>query len=98
MHIPPKTDRWPKHSFDKGKDEVLTLMTERKVKMGLFAHIHLFDADMIKGIPCIISGGAGAQLAWYGYAGDAMYHLVIVDVVKGKVSYRVERFDTSLMP
>jgi 3',5'-cyclic-AMP phosphodiesterase len=98
MHIPPRTDRWPKHSFDKGKKELLTLMTDRNVKMGLFAHIHLFDADMIKGIPCIISGGAGAQLAWYGYTGDAMYHLVIVDVVKGKVSYRVERFDTSLMP
>jgi Icc-related predicted phosphoesterase len=98
MHIPPRTDRWPKHSFDKGKKELLTLMTDRKVTMGLFAHIHLFDADTIKGIPCIISGGAGSQLAWYGYTGDAMYHLVIVDVVKGKVSYRVERFDTSLMP
>jgi hypothetical protein len=66
--------------------------------MGLFAHIHLFDADTIKGIPYIISGGAGSQLAWYGYRGDAIYHMVIVDVVKGKVSYRVERFDTSLMP
>lgn len=98
MHIPPRTKRWPKHSFDKGRNELLTLMTERKVRMGLFAHIHLFDADTIKGIPCIISGGAGSQLAWYGYAGDAMYHLVIVDVVRGKVSYRVERFDTTLIP
>jgi Icc-related predicted phosphoesterase len=98
MHVPPKTERWPKHTFDKGRNELVTLMTERKVRMGLFAHIHLFDADTIKGIPYIISGGAGAQLAWYGYSGDAMYHLVIVDVVKGKVSYRVERFDTSLMP
>jgi len=98
MHIPPRTDRWPKHSFDTGKKELLTLMTDRGVKMGLFAHIHLFDADTIRGIPCIISGGAGAQLAWYGYAGDAMYHLVIVDVAKGKLSYRVERFDTTLMP
>ena len=98
MHIPPKTDRWPRHSFDKGRNELLTLMTERNVKMGLFAHIHLFDADTIRGIPCIISGGAGSQLAWFGYAGEAIYHMVIVDVVKGKVSYRVERFDTSLMP
>ena len=62
------------------------------------AHIHLFDSDTLQGVPCIISGGAGSQLAWFGYAGDAMYHLVIVDVVKGKVSYRVERFDTELMP
>jgi len=98
MHIPPKTDRWPRHSFDKGRNELLTLMTERNVRMGLFSHIHLFDVDTIGGIPYIISGGAGSQLAWFGYAGDAMYHLVIVDVVKGKVSYRVERFDTSLMP
>jgi 3',5'-cyclic-AMP phosphodiesterase len=98
MHIPPKTERWPRHSFEKGKNELLTLMADRKVTMGLFAHIHLFDEEVIRGIPCIISGGAGAQLAWFGYAGDAMYHLVIVDVVKGRVSYRVERFDTSLMP
>jgi predicted phosphodiesterase len=98
MHIPPKTERWPRHSFEKGKNELLTLMADRKVTMGLFAHIHLFDEEVIRGIPCIISGGAGAQLAWFGYAGDARYHLVIVDVVKGKVSYRVERFDTSLMP
>jgi len=98
MHIPPRTERWPRHSFEKGKSELLTLMAERNVTMGLFAHIHLFDEEVIRGIPCIISGGAGAQLAWFGYAGDAMYHLVIVDVVKGKVSYRVERFDTSLMP
>lgn len=98
MHIPPKTERWPRHSFDKGRNELLSLMMERDVKMGLFAHIHLFDADTIKGIPFIISGGAGSQLAWYGYKGDAMYHLVIVEVVRGKVSYRVERFDTTLMP
>ena len=98
MHIPPTTERWPKHTFDKGKNELLSLMTERKVRMGLFAHIHLFDEDMIKGIPCIISGGAGSQLAWFGYSGTAIYHLVVVDVVKGKISYRVERFDTELMP
>jgi DNA repair exonuclease SbcCD nuclease subunit len=98
MHIPPKTERWPKHSFDKGRGELMALMDERKVKMGLFAHIHLYDEETIKGIPYIISGGAGSQLAWYGYSGDAIYHLVIVDVVKGKVFYRVERFDTTLMP
>jgi 3',5'-cyclic-AMP phosphodiesterase len=98
MHIPPKTERWPDHTFEKGRDALLTLMKERKVRMGLFSHIHLFDVDTIKGIPYIISGGAGSQLAWYGYSGDVMYHLVIVDVVKGKASYRVERFDTSLVP
>jgi len=98
MHIPPKTDRWPKHSFDKGKSELFKLMTDRNVKMGLFAHIHLFDADVIKEIPYIISGGAGAQLTWLGYSGDAMYHFVIVEVTNGKVSYRVDRFDSELMP
>jgi Icc protein len=98
MHIPPKTERWPKHSFKNGSSELVKVMEERTVKMGLFAHIHLFDEETIKGIPYIISGGAGSQLAWYGYSGDAIYHLVIVEVVKGKVSYRVERFDTTLMP
>ncbi len=98
MHVPPRTERWPNHTFDKGKNELLTLMAERKVAMGMFSHIHLFDHDTIKGIPCIVSGGAGSQLAWYGYKGDAIYHMVVVEVSKGKVSYRVERFDTTLMP
>jgi len=98
MHIPPKTARWPKHSFDRGGNELLSLMEKRKVNMGLFAHIHLFDRDSYKGIPLIVSGGAGSQLAWYGYSGDAVYHLVVVEVIKGKVSYRVERFETTLMP
>lgn len=92
MHIPPKTERWPKHTFENGKDELLRLMVERKVAMGLFAHIHLFDKEMINGIPCVISGGAGARLTVFGYKGDAEYHIVIVEVKNGKVSYRTERF------
>jgi Icc-related predicted phosphoesterase len=97
MHIPPKTERWPRHSFETGRSELNSLMVSQNVTMGLFAHIHLFDADVINGIPYVISGGAGSQLAWFGYSGDAIYHMVIVEVVKGKVSYRVERFDTELM-
>jgi Icc-related predicted phosphoesterase len=93
MHIPPKTERWPRHSFEMGSNELFQLMTDRKVEMGLFAHIHLFDADMINNIPYIISGGAGASLTWFGYSGDADYHLVIIEVVKGKVTYRVEKLD-----
>ncbi len=93
MHIPPKTDRWPRHSFEKGSNELFQLMSDRKVEMGLFAHIHLFDADIINDIPCIISGGAGASLTWFGYSGDADYHLVIIEVVKDKVTYRVEKID-----
>lgn len=98
MHIPPKTDRWPRHSFDKGKNELFKLMSDRNVRMGLFAHIHLFDKEMIKEIPYIISGGAGAQLSWFGYSGDAIYHYVIVEVTRGKLTYRVESFDSELMP
>jgi Icc-related predicted phosphoesterase len=90
MHIPPKTERWPKHTFENGKNELVKLMTERKVKMGLFAHIHLFDKDVSNGIPLIISGGAGAALTWFGYTGDAEYHFVVVEIKNGKVSYRVE--------
>jgi Icc-related predicted phosphoesterase len=91
MHIPPMTERWSRHSFAKGKKELIDLMVERKVKLGLFAHIHLYDKDVINGIPCIISGGAGATLTWLGYSGEAAYHIVVVEVKKGKVSYRVVR-------
>lgn len=91
MHIPPKTERWPRHSFEKGRHELIKLMNERKVTMGLFAHIHLFDKDESNGIPLIVSGGAGAPLTWFGYAGDAEYHFVVVEIKKGKVSYRVEQ-------
>ena len=37
----------------------------------------------------VISGGAGAQLSWW-YSGSAKYHIIVVEVKKGKVSYRVE--------
>ncbi|GFE58657.1 metallophosphoesterase [Geobacter sp. AOG1] len=91
MHIPPLTDRWSKHSFTEGKNELVSLMADRKVRLGLFSHIHQFDNDVIKGIPCIVSGGAGASLTWFGYSGEAAYHIVVVEVKMGKVSYRVVR-------
>jgi len=89
MHIPPKTERWSRHSFDKGKKELIDLMVDRQVNLGLFAHIHLYDKDEVNGIPMIVSGGAGAQLAYFGYSGDPDYHLVVVEVKKGKLSYKV---------
>ena len=91
MHIPPKTERWIRHSFENGKDSLVKLLAERKVKLGLFAHVHLFDKEEINGVPCIISGGAGAQLSYFGYPGIAEYHIVVVEIKKGKVSYRVEK-------
>ena len=94
MHIPPKTERWPRHSFEKGSKELFQLMNSKHVEMGLFAHIHLFDEDILDGIPYIISGGAGASLSWLGYSGDAEYHLVIIEVIKGKVTYRVEKVES----
>ena len=97
MHIPPKTDRWPRHSFEKGNSELIHLMTDRHVKIGLFAHIHLFDADMIKNVQYIISGGAGSPLKRFGYSGDVIYHFVIVEITKDKVSYRVERIESELI-
>ncbi len=91
MHIPPKTERWNKHTFDNGKDNLVKLLADRKVSLGLFAHVHLFDKEVINGVPCIISGGAGAQLTYFGYPGSAEYHIVVVEIKKGKVSYRVEK-------
>jgi 3',5'-cyclic-AMP phosphodiesterase len=91
MHIPPKTERWSRHSFENGKDKLVNLLTERKVKLGLFSHVHLFDKEEINGVPCIISGGAGAPLIYFGYPGTAEYHIVVVEIKQGKVSYRVEK-------
>jgi len=91
MHIPPKTVRWSRHTFDNGKDRLVGLMAERKVDLGLFAHVHQFDKEEINGVPCIISGGAGAPLIYFGYPGTAEYHIVVVEIKKGKVSYRVEK-------
>ena len=90
MHIPPRTERWSKHTFDNGKDALAKLLADRKVKLGLFSHVHLFDKEVIGGVPCIISGGAGAQLTLFGYPGVVEYHIVVVEIKKGKVSYRVE--------
>ena len=98
MHIPPATERWSRHSFEKGKSELLDLLVSRKVRFGLFAHTHLFDKDEYRGVPLLISAGAGSQLAWFGYPGEAVYHMVVVEVKKGLVSYRVVRFATTLMP
>ena len=91
MHIPPKTERWSRHTFDDGKERLVRLLAERKVNLGLFAHVHLFDKEEINGIPCIISGGAGAQLTYFGFSGVARHHIVVVEIKKGKVSYRVEK-------
>jgi 3',5'-cyclic-AMP phosphodiesterase len=90
MHVPPKTEHWSHHSFTKGKDELINLMADRKVKLGLFSHIHMYDTEEINGIPCIVSGGAGAHLTNYdSSSGKAKYHIVLVEVKQGKVSYKV---------
>lgn len=98
MHIPPATARWSRHTMKKGKDELLELLAGRKVQMALFGHNHLYDADSYRGVTLITSGGAGSQLAWFGYTGEPVYHMIVVEVKKGRVSYRVERFETTLLP
>lgn len=90
MHVPPQTERWEKHSFVRGKEELARLLAERRVKLALFAHIHLFDRDTVGGVPAVVSGGAGARLAYIGYPGVPVYHIVVVEVKKGALSYRVE--------
>jgi predicted phosphodiesterase len=91
MHIPPRTDRWKEHAFDSGKSELLNLMKERKVNLGLFAHIHMYDMADINGIPCIISGGSGADLTTHGTPGEAIFHIIVVEIKRSKVSYKVIR-------
>lgn len=89
MHIPPKTARWSGHSFTDGAADLIRIMTDGKVATAFFAHIHLYDEDRLGGVPCIISGGAGAVLDKARLAGTPVYHIVVVTVKDGVVSSRM---------
>jgi Icc protein len=89
MHVPPATSRWHRHTFSQGAPELIALLAEKKVTAAFYGHIHLYDRDDIKGVPHIISGGAGAPLSWIGFPGDPSYHIVVVRVKDGKVTYEM---------
>ena len=86
MHIPPKTKRWNWHTFSDGAAELITLVAEKNVAAVFYGHVHLYDRAEIKGVPHIISGGAGARLVSFGFPGDPSYHVVVVRVKGGTVT------------
>jgi 3',5'-cyclic-AMP phosphodiesterase len=86
MHVPPKTTRWNWHTFSDGAAELENALAENGVKAAFYFHIHLYDRDVIKGVPSIISAGAGAPLVTIGFPGEPVYHIVVVRVKDGTVT------------
>ena len=87
IHIPPKTKRWTWHSFKEGSADFMQILSDKKVTMAFCGHIHQFDEDEIKGVKYIITGGAGAPLNRWFFPGDPVYHIIVVKVKIGTVSY-----------
>ncbi len=88
MHIPPKTKRWRWHTFSDGAAELIKILSDNKISLAFFGHIHQFDEDEIKGIKYIITGGAGASLNRFLFPGDPVYHIVVVTIKNENVVYR----------
>lgn len=87
MHIPPQTARWGKvHTFTKGAQEMLTILTERNVTGAFFGHIHLFDEDRLGDTRMIITGGGGAPLYDKFGFGRPAFHILVVRVKNGVAS------------
>lgn len=86
MHIPPKTKRWNWHTFSDGAAELENVLAENGVKVAFYFHIHLYARDEIKGVPSIITAGAGAPLVRLSFPGEPVYHIVLVRVKNGTVT------------
>ena len=80
MHIPPKTEGWNWHTFSDGAAELENVLAENGVKAAFYFHVHLYARDEIKGVPSIITAGAGALLLPLGFPGEPVYHIVLVRV------------------
>lgn len=90
MHIPPKTERWPKHSFSSGADRLMEILSRRNIAAAFFSHIHFYDEDTIQGVKYMITGGAGAPLSLYPTtSGKALHHFIVVRVKNGAVTTKV---------
>src|SRR5271157_4100688 len=56
MHIPPETQKWQhKHCFTKGADRLKQIMSEQKVSVAFFSHLHLYAQDEVRGVKYIIT-------------------------------------------
>ena len=66
--------------FPDERDKFWDILVKYKVDAYFCGHEHLYNCRIIKGIPQIILGGAGAPV--YRGAGGEFYHYAIVDVQK----------------
>ena len=89
MHVPPRTKRWDWHTFSEGAPELIRLLSEKQVTAAFYGHVHIYDHDVLGGVPHVITGGAGAPLITTGVRGKPVYHIVVVEVNNGSVSYRM---------
>lgn len=95
MHYYPKTERQPNHVFEKGRDGYVALLRELQPALSLHGDIHLYDHEMIEGVPAYITGGAGAPLTVLGYPGNPVYHYLVIRVKSGKVSVEMAPLEES---
>jgi 3',5'-cyclic AMP phosphodiesterase CpdA len=93
MHIPPKTGRWTWHAFTEGSSEFMQILSDKKVTLAFCGHIHQFDEDEVNGVKYIISGGAGAPLNRWFFPGKPVYHIIVVKVKDGAVSYELVKIE-----
>lgn len=97
MHIPPETQKWQdNHCFTKGADRLKQIMSEKKVSVAFFSHLHLYAQDEVKGVKYIITGGAAAPLHINIPFGEHSYHFIVVRVKDGKVSTEIIRINSDL--
>jgi predicted phosphohydrolase len=97
MHMPPETQKWKhSHCFSKGVDRLMQIMTEKKVTVAFFGHLHLYAQDEIKGVKYIITGGAAAPLYTKVPFGEPTHHFVVVRVKDGKVVTEVNRLHSDV--
>jgi predicted phosphodiesterase len=95
MHIPPETQKWQyNRCFTKGADRLKQIMSEQKVSVAFFSHLHLYAQDEVKGVKYIITGGAAAPLHINVPFGEHSYHFIVVRVKDGKVSTEVIRINS----
>ena len=89
MHVPPRTKRWPGHSFTRGADDLEKILAGSRVQALFLSHSHVYDRSEFGGVPAFITGGAGAPLPWFPSYGERVHHILVVRVKNGKASCRM---------
>lgn len=89
MHIPPKTERWSRHTFRDGADRLQKAVSNSRVQALFFSHSHMYDRSTFGGVPAFITGGAGAPLVWFTFKGERLHHIIVVRVRQGRADYQM---------